>query len=127
MTRVVRDSTAARPWAKSRKRKRPELEVSEPLQPGMCDSAPTEPEDDGAKQPAPPRLGRPQSKAVRLPADVARGRKRAAGALAAKLREDAQAEADVARWVTALELQPQTGATATERMSALRARLSSTG
>jgi len=125
VTRVVRDSTAAKSWARRRKRSRPELEVSPRLRPDLGEGSPTEPEGDSAKQPAPLRPGRLQSKALRLPADVARGRKRAAGALAAQLRGDAQAEAGVARWVAGLELQPRTGPTSAERMSALRARISS--
>ena len=92
--RVLRDSTAARPWA-SRQRRRSQ--------------APTPP-----AQP----VATPGSRAHSTP-----GRRRPAPGTAAQLWADVEAEVSLARWIANLVLRPGCGPTAAERLAAVRERV----
>ena len=114
VTKVLRDSTAARPWARHG-RHRCEVSRAEPTptdrRPG-CGHMATPPQNSSERQ-----LCRDYA------SGISRSRKRSAVEAAAKLWAEAQAEVGASRWIAALALRPSIGADAADRMSALRARI----
>ena len=127
VVRLVRDFTAARPWASRGVRKKPQ---SAALLTGAPVGQPTaglqlaQSKDDHEEAPRRPR-GMGWFKAS-LPQTVAAARKREADRTVRQLRADAEAEAAVARWNCTLELAPRSGPTATERLESLRAWVAAT-
>ena len=123
VTRMLRDSTAARPWI-SRKFLRPPPDLpSNHAMPQTCASVVLGSTGCGERCNGPAKVsggGRPASVP---PSDYARYRRNSAQVELHQLRNDARAEASVARWAATLELQPCTGVTGAERLSNLRARV----
>ena len=124
VTRMARDSTAARPQRRGRKRPRLETTATE-LRVRLAGSASS---GAGGDAVLPGEVlasrGMPRQRVGQLPTEIARHRKRAAEALGCQLREDVQAAVGVAQWVSALELHPSAGPSASDRLCALRARVS---
>ena len=117
---VYRDSTAERPTFRKRKPTRTTEDVEERHLPATSAASPRTELEDPRPWRAKRTCTRPQAQ---LASDRAKTAKRKALETAESLKEQADDESRVARWIASRRLNPSANQHAAERMHALRARL----
>ena len=122
-SRIVRDSTAARP--SKRNSGRAPVAGHDAVEASGLSASGAAVFSNGGQIASRPRRPRGNCRCTSAPptAQAARSRKLAIQTTIHQLKADADEEVAVSRWVAALDLRPRLGATAEERLDALRARV----